>query len=91
MAVNLSEQEVETLKAFQQKTQGVILDLGKIELQLKDLNEVKRQVMEIMDQLIKDQNDFFRTIEETYGKGQIDLENFTFVPSDYEQLPEESN
>ena len=91
MAVNLSEQEVETLKSFQQKTQGVILDLGKIELQLKDLNEVKRQVMEIMDQLIKDQNDFFRTIEETYGKGQIDLENFTFVPSDYEQLPEESN
>jgi len=91
MAVKLSEQEIETLKAFQQKTQGVILDLGKIELQLKDLNEVKRQVMEIMDQLIKDQNDFFRTIEETYGKGQIDLENFAFVPADYEQLPEESN
>jgi hypothetical protein len=89
MATKLSEQEIETLKAFQQKTQGVILDLGKIELQLKDLTELKRQVMEVMDQLIKEQNEFFRTIEETYGKGQIDLENFAFVPADYEQLPDE--
>ena len=89
MATKLSEQEIETLKEFQQKTQGVILDLGKIELQLKDLTELKRQVMEVMDQLIKDQNDFFRTIEETYGKGPLDLENFAFVPADYEQLPDE--
>jgi len=90
MAVSLSEQEIETLKSFQQKTQGVILDLGKIELQLKDLTEVKKQVMEVMDQLVKDQNEFFREIEATYGKGQIDLENYAFVPADYEQLPEEN-
>jgi len=45
--------------------------------------------MEFMDQIIKEQNEFFRTIEETYGKGQIDLENFAFVPADYEQLPDE--
>lgn len=90
MAVSLSEQEIETLKSFQQKTQGVILDLGKIELQLKDLTEVKKQVMEVMDQLVRDQNEFFREIEETYGKGQIDLENYAFVPADYEQLPEEN-
>jgi len=91
MSVKLSEQEIGTLKSFQQKTQGVILDLGKIELQLKDLNEVKRQVMGVMDQLIKDQGEFFQTIEETYGKGQIDLEKLEFVPVDYEQLPDESN
>lgn len=91
MATKLTEQEVETLKSFQQKTQGVIMDLGKIELQLKDLNEVKRQVMEVMDQLIKDQGEFFKSIEETYGKGQIDLEKLEFVPADYEQLPDESN
>ena len=90
MAVSLSEQEIETLKSFQQKTQGVILDLGKIELQLKDLTEVKKQVMEVMDQLVRDQNEFFKEIEETYGKGQIDLENYAFVPADYEQLPEEN-
>lgn len=90
MATKLSEQEIETLKSFQQKTQGVILDLGKIELQLKDLTEVKKQVMEVMDQLVKDQNEFFREIEATYGKGQIDLENYAFVPADYEQLPEEN-
>lgn len=89
MATQLTESEIQTLKEFQQKTQGVILDLGKIELQLKDLNEVKKQVMSIMDQLVKDQNEFLKQIEETYGKGQIDVENYQFIPADYEQLPSE--
>jgi hypothetical protein len=88
MSVRLSEEEIKALQEFQSKTQGVILDLGKIELQLKDLNEVKKQVMAVMEQLVKDQNEFLKQIEETYGKGQIDIENYSFIPSDYEQLPD---
>ena len=37
MATKLNEQEIEAIKGFQQKTQNVIMDLGKIELQLSDL------------------------------------------------------
>lgn len=91
MAVKLTEEEIQNLQNFQQKTQGVILDLGKIELQLKDLGEIKKQVLAVMDQLVKDQNDFFKTLEESYGKGQIDLENYTYIPADYEQLPDEES
>jgi hypothetical protein len=78
----LTEQEIETIKGFQQQTQNIIMDLGKIEIQLIDLESVKSQVKEALTQVVKDQNNFFKTIEETYGKGQIDLESFTHIPAE---------
>lgn len=84
----LTEQEIETIKGFQQQTQNIIMDLGKIEIQLIDLESVKSQVKEALTQVVKDQNDFFKTIEETYGKGQIDLESFTHIPAEATETPE---
>jgi hypothetical protein len=78
----LTEQEIETIQGFQQQTQNIIMDLGKIEIQLIDLENVKSQVKEALTQVVKAQNEFFKTIEETYGKGQIDLESFTHIPSE---------
>ena len=46
MATKLTEQEIEAIKGFQQKTQNVIMDLGKIELQMNDLLSVKEKVKE---------------------------------------------
>jgi len=82
MATKLNEQEIEALKGFQQKTQGVVLDLGKIELQIKDLNEVKKQVLSIMDEISKEQTEFFKEIEASYGKGQINIETYEFIPNE---------
>ena len=79
MATKLTEQEIEAIKGFQQKTQNVIMDLGKIELQLSDLESVKTQVMDVMKEVSKEQTEFFKKIEETYGKGQINLETYEHI------------
>ena len=82
MSIKLTEQEVEALKGFQQKTQAVVMDLGKIELQMSDLEAVKAKVKEAMAEVVKEQNEFFQTIETSYGKGQINLDTFEFIPAE---------
>jgi len=84
MATKLTEQEIEAIKGFQQKTQNVIMDLGKIELQMADLESVKAQVKDVMKEVSKEQTEFFKKIEETYGKGQINLETYEHIATEVE-------
>ena len=84
MNTKLTEQEIEAIKGFQQKTQAVIMDLGKIQLQLSDLEDLKSQVMDVMKEVSKEQAEFFQKIEETYGKGQINLETFEHIAMETE-------
>lgn len=84
MVTQLTEQEIEAIKGFQQKTQAVIMDLGKIELQLSDLEDLKSQVMNVMKEVSKEQAEFFKKIEESYGKGQINLETFEHISMEEE-------
>jgi len=82
MSINLTEQEVEAVKGFQQQTNAIIGDLGRIAFQIADLEEVKGRVMEAKATLAADQNEFFKTIESSYGKGQINLDTFEFIPAE---------
>lgn len=87
MATKLTEQEIEAIKGFQQKTQNVIMDLGKIELQMNDLLSVKEKVKEAMAEVVKEQNEFFQSIEANYGKGQINLDTFEHIPAEAPVAP----
>jgi hypothetical protein len=82
MSINLTEQEVEAVKGFQQQTNAIIGDLGRIAFQIADLEEVKGRVLEAKATLAADQNEFFKTIESSYGKGQINLDTFEFIPAE---------
>jgi hypothetical protein len=82
MSIKLTEQEVEAVKGFQQQTNAIIGDLGRITFQIADLEEVKGRVMEAKAKLAADQNEFFKTIESSYGKGQINLDTFEFIPAE---------
>jgi hypothetical protein len=35
-----------------------------------------------MAEVVKEQNEFFQTIESSYGKGQINLDTFEFIPAE---------
>jgi hypothetical protein len=82
MSIKLTEEEVEAVKGFQQKTNAIIGDLGRISFQISDLEEMKGKVMEAKATLAADQNEFFKTIESTYGKGQLNLDTFEFIPAE---------
>ena len=82
MSINLTEQEIEAVKGFQQQTNAIIGDLGRITFQIADLEEVKGRVLEAKATLAADQNEFFKTIESSYGTGPINLDTFEFIPAE---------
>jgi len=82
MSIKLTEQEIETIKGFQEKTNAIIADLGRIELQKLDLNSAKDQVLGAKSKMAEEQNEFFKSVEESYGKGQINLDTFEFFPTE---------
>jgi hypothetical protein len=82
MSIKLTEEEVEAVKGFQKQTNAIIGDLGRISFQISDLEELKGKVLEAKATLAVDQNEFFKTIESTYGKGQLNLDTFEFIPTE---------
>lgn len=82
MSIKLTEQEIETIKGFQEKTNAIIADLGRIELQKLDLDSAKEQVLGVKSKMAEEQNEFFKSVEESYGKGQINLDTFEFFPAE---------
>ena len=82
MSIKLTEQEIETIKGFQEKTNAIIADLGRIELQKLDLDSAKEQVLGVKSKMAEEQNEFFKGVEESYGKGQINLDTFEFFPTE---------
>jgi hypothetical protein len=79
--VSLSPEEKATLEKFQTKVHQVIIDLGKIELQLSDLLNVKEQVKKVMSDIVTEQNTFFAELENKYGKGGVDPQSYEYVVS----------
>lgn len=82
MSIKLTEQEIEAIKGFQEKTNAIISDLGRIELQKSDLEGLKSQVLEAKTKLAESQGEFFKSVEESYGKGQINVDTFEFFPAE---------
>ena len=75
----LDEEEKASLQEFQKKVHQVIIDLGKVELQLSDLLNVKEQIKDGMAQIVSEQNQFFNALEQQYGKGLVDPHTFEYV------------
>jgi len=70
----LLEEELQTLKDYQIKTNTIVGGLGKIELQLAALEDQKDIFLEDFKELQKEQNKTAQELQEKYGEGNIDLE-----------------
>lgn len=79
--IPLTLEEKQQLEAFQSKVHQVIIDLGKIELQLSDLHNVKDQVKKVMADVVTSQNQYFADLEAKYGKGGVDPQSYEYVVS----------
>lgn len=75
----LSEEEKGSLQEFQKRVHQIIIDLGKVELQLSDLLSVKEQIKAAMADIVTEQNQFFANLEEKYGKGVVDPQTFEYI------------
>jgi len=77
--IALDEQEKKQLEEFQTRVHQVIIDLGKVELQLSDLETIKSQIKSAMAEIVEEQNSYFQTLEEKYGKGVVDPKTFEYI------------
>lgn len=75
----LDEQEKKQLEDFQTRVHQVIIDLGKVELQLSDLENIKSQIKAAMVDIVEEQNSYFKALEEKYGRGVVDPKTFEYI------------
>jgi len=77
---NLSQEELQQLKTFQNESNTIMFTLGQIDVQKALLEGQRSEVLEKLAQLQEQNNDFAKTLQEKYGDGNIDLETGEFKP-----------
>ena len=75
----LNDLERGKMESFNRSVNQIVVDLGKVELQLSDLKSVKSQIMAAMTELVSEQNKFFAELETRYGKGLIDPKTMEYI------------
>ena len=75
--MKITDQELEILKEQEKKKNAIAHDLGVLESR-------KHKLLHLLDDVIEHQEMTFESIEESYGKININLEN-----GEYEEIKEE--
>jgi hypothetical protein len=78
----LSEEELKTLKEFQDKNNKIVADLGSIELNINLLKGQKDKVLEEFKELQDESNKSAKKLQDKYGAGNIDLKTGEFTPEE---------
>jgi len=70
----LTNEELQTLKDLQAKTQALIQELGEIELSRLQLNSRHETAKEFLEELQLKELEYTKSLSEKYGKSQINPE-----------------
>ena len=76
----LSEEILQTIDSLQQKSVGIVKELGEIEIGKIVLDSRRKIIEEALKEVNKEQDSLLREIEEKYGKGTIDISTGNFYP-----------
>jgi len=79
--VLLETQEIESLKKLQEEVNGIVTQLGEIEIQKQNLKSIKSQVLGKLAELRQAQQQLGVTLNNKYGSGTIDLTSGEFTKS----------
>ena len=76
----LSQEELQQLKTFQNESNTIMFTLGQIDVQKALLEGQRSEVLEKLANLQEQNNKFAKSLQEKYGDGNIDLETGEFKP-----------
>jgi len=76
----LSEKELQPLKEYQEKTNIIVVSLGKLDLQINSLENTKKNLIKEYQELETSQQKTALELQDKYGEGNIDLESGEFTP-----------
>jgi hypothetical protein len=77
----LTEQEVQSLREFQQQRQTVAFELGNLELTQIDIDSRREELETYYLELKIKEQQLGTELSDKYGNGSIDLEKGEFIPA----------
>lgn len=78
----LTQEELDTIKALNEKSQAVTVELGEIELLKIQLIKRRKYAEQYLEDLRSQQESNGKILTEKYGDGTIDLESGEFKPAE---------
>jgi len=76
----LTQEELDTIKALNEKSRAVTVELGEIELLKIQLIKRRKYAEQYLEDLRSEQESNGKILTEKYGDGTIDLESGEFKP-----------
>jgi len=70
----LTEEELQTLKGYQQRENNIVFSFGQIEYQIASLESQKDDLIETKQKFEEERIKFAKVLTERYGDGNINLE-----------------
>lgn len=77
----LTEEELQTLKNFQQQENNLVFSFGQVEYQIASLESQKDDLIEAKQKFETERIEFAKVLTEKYGDGNINLENGEISPT----------
>ena len=77
----LTEEELQTLKKYQQQENNLVFNFGQIEYQIANLESQKDDLIDTKQKFEEERNNFAKVLTEKYGDGNINLETGEIAPS----------
>lgn len=70
----LTEEELQQVKTIKSEYSSLAFSLGELELQKINIEESKKQLINIYSQLVEKETSIAKTLTEKYGDGTINVE-----------------
>jgi len=77
----LTEEELQTLKGYQQQENNLVFSFGQIEYQIIGLESQKDDLIEAKQKFEEERIKFAKVLTEKYGDGNINLETGEIISS----------
>lgn len=77
----LTEEELQTLKNYQQQENSLVFSFGQVEYQVASLELQKDNLIESKQKFEEERINFAKVLTEKYGDGNINLETGEIVPN----------
>ena len=79
--MNLTQEEIKTLKILKENTERLTKEFGLIKLAQINITAREDEAVKMLDTLKKQEKEVVEVLEKKYGQGSIDIDKGTFTPA----------
>jgi len=77
--IYITEEDKKTILSIQEKENTFIVELGKLELDIQNLELQKENILDQVASFNQEKKDLAKMLQDKYGEGTFDLESGEFI------------